>query len=186
MKSILAGGAGLATLGIIFGLSAVVGTGGPETIQATLKCPIPGKHPKEISQAVPFSVGPSPCDYHVLGDICRTLIMTEITCTWEGLSLGGQRFSKSLWHGQGYTEGDGSKSVVTQGYDWGVSGAGDNYLARWTETMAPGLITANWNLVFGTGSLDGIIGEAVISCDPPKPVDTMEVCNVSGTYRLPD
>lgn len=175
---------GALAIGIIFALSAFSNGESSNKITARLNCPIPGKVPENVSKAVAFKVGPTPCDYAELGDICRTLIMTEITCTWDGLELGGQTISKSLWHGQGYTEGDGSKSVVTSGYDWGVAANGDNYLSRWTETMAPELIKATWTLVSGTGSLQGITGVATIECEPPKPTDSVEECVVTGSYTL--
>jgi len=184
-KMLMAGLLGLPLLGVLMHLSIPTDTEGTGRIDATLRCPIPGKNPESVSKAVSYHVGPSPCDYATLGKICRTLVMTEITCTWEGFELGGEPVTKSLWHGQGYWEGDNSKAVVTSGYDWGTTTHGDNYLSRWTEVITAESIAANWTLVHGTGGLQGVTGNATIVCPPTKPTDTMEVCKVSGTYELP-
>jgi hypothetical protein len=176
---------GVLVVGASLGISAFSNSDTSNRISATLKCPIPGRNPESVSKAVAYHVGPAPCDYATMGDICRTVIMTEMTCNWEGLELGGEPVTDSLWHGQGYTEGDGVNSIVTSGYDWGVTASGDNYLSRWTEIIAPDLITAEWTIVFGTGSLQGIVGEAAIVCDPPPgPTDKIEVCSVTGSYSL--
>src|SRR6185295_8729799 len=113
------------------------------------------------------------------------LLMTEEPCTWTGITLAGQALTNSVMHGQGYMQGTSGR--VIGGYDWGVVANGDSYLSRWTERLdfAKGQVTATWTLVQGTGSLKGITGDAQISCKPPGPTDTVEVCTVSGAYRLP-
>lgn len=153
---------------------------GTTPFTAKLSCPIPGKAAPTDVTAVAFRVGPpppAPCT----GEACRTLILTEEHCTWDGFAIGGQAVVTSLMHGQGYIEGTGGKA---SGYDWGTVANGDSYLSRWTETLAPGGISGTWTVVLGTGSLQGLAGDATIECKPPGQTDTVEVCTVTGSYTL--
>jgi hypothetical protein len=159
-------------------------------ISATLKCPIPraqGVSP-EVSTAATYLVAPgvesiNDCDLSKLGPICTTLIMTRITCTWEDMKFGDQELTQSLWHGQGYREGD--VAVAEQGYDSGQLASGDRYLSRWSEFQLPNKTIAIWSPVFGTGKLAGIAGQAVIECPPAEGV-SIETCTVQGWYSLPE
>lgn len=158
-------------------------------IAATLKCPIPGAKGIDpaVSTAATYLTAPgidsmADCDMAELGPLCTTLIMTRITCTWEGMQLGGQTLKQSLWHGQGFREGD--IAVAEEGYDAGLLVSGDRYLSRWSEFQLPDKTIAIWNLVFGTGGLAGITGQAVIEC-PPAEGSSIETCNVKGWYSLP-
>lgn len=158
-------------------------------ISATLKCPIPrapGVSP-DVSTAATYLATPgidsiADCDVSELGPLCTTLIMTRITCTWEDMNLGGQAVTQSLWHGQGYREGD--IAVAENGYDSGLLASGDRYLSRWSEFQLPEKTIAIWDLVFGTGDLSGITGQAVIEC-PPAVGTSIETCSVKGWYSLP-
>jgi hypothetical protein len=160
-----------------------------KVISATLKCPIP-RAPgvsEDVSTAATYLAGPgfkkmADCDPAELGPICTTLIMTRITCTWEDMKFGEQELSESLWHGQGYREGD--IAVAEEGYDSGLLASGDRYLARWSEFQLPGKTIAIWNPIFGTGKLAGINGQAVIEC-PPAEGSSIETCTVRGCYSLP-
>jgi hypothetical protein len=150
------------------------------SFSATLSCPIPGKGSQTQATAVAWRVGPpppAPC----VGEACRTLIMTQEQCTWDGFSINGQAVTMSLMHGQGYVDGAGGSAT---GYDWGTLANGDAYLSRWTETLAPTGITGTWTIVLGTGTLQGLSGKATITCTPPGQTDTIEVCRVAGTYTL--
>ena len=159
-------------------------------VSATVRCPIPrapGVSP-DVSQAATYLVAPgiesiSDCDTGELGPICTTVIMTQITCTWEDLVLGDQEVTQSLWHGQGYREGD--IAVAEQGYDSGLLASGDRYLSRWSEFQLPDKTIAIWNLVFGTGKLAGISGQLVIEC-PPAEGASIETCSAQGWYSLPE
>ena len=158
-------------------------------ISATLKCPIPGAKGVDpaVSTAATFLTAPgietmADCDTNELGPLCTTLIMTRITCTWEGMELGGQTLKDSLWHGQGYREGD--IAVAEEGYDAGLLASGDRYLSRWSEFQLPDKTIAIWILTFGTGGLTGITGQAVIEC-PPAVDTSIETCQVKGWYSLP-
>jgi hypothetical protein len=153
---------------------------------AKLMCPIPAaaKTP-DVAQSVVWPVGPTPCDPRVLGEACKSLVMTQEHCRWEGMTLGGQALTESLMHGQGYL--DGASGKATTGYDWGTVANGDSYLSRWTETIdfTAKKISGTWTLVLGTGTLKGITGQARIQCAMPAQTDTVEVCTVTGSYRLP-
>lgn len=159
------------------------------TIAATLKCPIPmakGISP-DVSTATVYPTAPgienmTECDMQELGPLCTSLIMTRITCTWENMTLGGQELTESLWHGQGYREG--TIAVAEEGYDSGILPSGDRYLSRWSEFQLPDKTIAVWRLVFGTGKLAGITGQAVIECPPAEGV-SIETCTVEGWYSLP-
>ena len=156
-------------------------TSGATPFRAKLSCPIPGRGAPTEATAVAWRVGPpppAPC----AGEACRTLIMTQEHCTWDGFAIGGQAVVTSLMHGQGYMEGTGGNA---SGYDWGTVANGDSYLSRWTEALSPGGISGTWTVVFGTGSLQGLTGNATIDCTPPGQSDTVEVCNVAGAYTLP-
>jgi hypothetical protein len=165
-------------------------TGGTRMeISATLKCPIPGAphvNP-DVSTAATYLTAPgidsiADCDMSELGPMCTTLIMTRITCTWEDMDLGGQELTQSLWHGQGYREGD--IAIAEEGYDSGLLASGDRYLSRWSEFQLPEKTIAIWKLVFGTGGLSGITGQAVIEC-PPAVGTSIETCSIKGWYSLP-
>jgi len=179
---VVAGGVGISTLS---------NSDDSNKISATLKCPIPNSNENlqtPDAQTKTYFVMGSPCSPEsagTRGEFCRALIMTQLTCTWEGFELGGQVISKSLMHGQGYMEGDYSKASVDNGYDWGQTAAGDQYLARWIETMSPTSITGTWTLTQGSGALEGISGEAFITCEVPKAGDIVEVCQATGSYSLP-
>jgi hypothetical protein len=158
-------------------------------ISATLKCPIPMAKDvsKDVATAAMYLAAPGiesmkDCDPGELGPICTALIMTRITCTWENMNLGGQELTESLWHGQGYSEGE--IAVAEEGYDSGLLASGDRYLSRWSEFMLPGKTIAVWRLVFGTGSLAGIAGQAIVEC-PPSGGASVETCTVKGWYSLP-
>jgi hypothetical protein len=151
---------------------------------AKVSCPIPVRDkPTPTASITVWPVGPTPCDESTLGEACRLVAMTQLQCSWDGLTLGGQAVTTSMWHGQGYLQG--STGAVTTGYDWGTAANGASYLSRWTETITPEKITAKWTLVLGTGTLTGIAGQAAIDCAPPKSGDTVEVCSVTGSYSLP-
>ena len=153
---------------------------GSTPFTAKLNCPIPGRVPPTQATAVAYRVGPPPpatCS----GEACRTLIQTEEHCTWDGFSIGGQAVVASLMHGQGYVEGTGGKAG---GYDWGTLANGDSYLSRWTETLSPNGISGTWTVVLGTGRLQGLTGDATITCAPPAQTDTVELCTVTGSYTL--
>jgi hypothetical protein len=159
---------------------ATSGQGGGTPFTAKLSCPIPGRNSETVAAAIAYRAGPrppAPC----VGEACRTLIMTELHCTWDGFALGGQALTTSLMHGQGYMQGDAGSAT---GYDWGTLANGDSYLSRWTETLSATAITGTWTVVLGTGSLQGLTGHATIQCVPPGPTDTNESCTVTGTYSL--
>lgn len=153
---------------------------GATAFTAKLSCPIPGKGAPTEATAVAWRVGPpppAPC----VGEACRTLIMTQEHCTWDGFAIGGQTVVASLMHGQGYIEGNGGQA---SGYDWGTVANGDSYLSRWTETLSSGGISGTWSVVLGTGGLQGLTGDATIDCKLPGQTDTVEVCTVAGSYTL--
>ena len=153
---------------------------GTTAFTAKLNCPIPGKGAPTDATAVAWRVGPpppAPC----IGEACRTLIQTQEHCTWDGFAIGGQAVVTSLMHGQGYVEGSGGSA---SGYDWGSVANGDSYLSRWTETLSASGISGTWTIAFGTGSLQGLTGDATINCKTPGQTDTVEVCTVTGSYTL--
>ena len=166
------------------GAAAVASAAPPQngtSFSAKLNCPIPGKSSQTQATAVAWRVGPpppAPC----VGEACRTLIMTQENCTWDGFAINGQPVTTSLMHGQGYLDATGGSAT---GYDWGTLANGDSYLSRWTETLAPTGITGTWTILLGTGTLQGLIGKATITCTPPGQTDTIEVCTVAGTYTFP-
>jgi hypothetical protein len=151
------------------------------SFRATLSCPIPGKGNQSQATAVAWRVGPAP-PAPCVGEACRTLIMTQEQCTWDGFAINGQPVKTSVMHGQGYMEGTSGNAT---GYDWGTLANGDSYLSRWTEALGPAGITGTWTVVLGTGSLQGLAGTATITCTPPGQTDTVEACTVAGTYTLP-
>lgn len=158
------------------------------TISATLSCPIPGANgvSPDVSTATVYLAAPGietidECDLASLGPICSSLIMTNITCTWENMALGNQILTESLWHGQGFKQGD--IAIAEEGYDSGILPNGARYLSRWSEFQLPGKTTAVWTLEFGTEELAGITGQATIECPPSS--GSIEVCSVNGWYSLP-
>jgi hypothetical protein len=170
------------------GNGQVDGCGDRMEISATLTCPIPGLADEKVATASVYLAAPGfdrieDCDLNELGPICRTLIMTRITCTWENMKLGDQELTESLWHGQGYREG--AIAIAEEGYDSGLLPSGDRYLSRWSEFQLPDKTIAVWTPVFGTGNLAGITGKAVIECPPAPKGSPTETCSVKGCYSLP-
>jgi len=118
-----------------------------------------------------------------LGPSSVTLALAQNVCTWEGFQIDGQDVTESLMTGVGPFFSDGTWSA--EGYDFGVLASGDHYLAKWSEKGDPIRIRGTWKLLMGTGSLDGITGEASFEEPAPKAGDTSVVATVTGWYRLP-
>lgn len=118
-----------------------------------------------------------------LGSAGVRLSLAQNLCSWEGFQIGGQVVYESLMSGIGPSFSDGTWSA--EGYDFGSVANGDHYLARWTEKGDAKVVRGTWKLVMGTGSLEGITGEATFEEPAPKPGDTSLIATVTGWYVLP-
>jgi hypothetical protein len=85
--------------------------------------------------------------------------------------------------GSGPSYADGTWSA--DGYDFGRLSNGDNYLAQWSEKGDSKAVRGKWKLLMGTGTLQGIQGEATFEELAPGPGDTSIVSIVTGWYVLP-
>ena len=118
-----------------------------------------------------------------LGDAGLSLTLAQNFCTWEGLQLGGQKVTQSVITGIGPSFSD--KTWSAEGYDFGTLANGDHYLAQWKEKGDSRTTKGTWKLLIGTGTLEGIIGEATFEEPAVQPGDTQAVGKVTGWYQLP-
>ena len=118
-----------------------------------------------------------------LGSAGVTLTLAQNFCVWEGLKLGGHNVVQSVITGIGPSFSD--KTWSAEGYDFGTLANGDHYLAQWKEKGDSTTTKGTWRLLMGTGTLEGIVGEATFEEPPVNPGATQAVGTVTGWYQLP-
>jgi|SRR5215470_9359174 len=111
-----------------------------------------------------------------------TLVVMQNLCSWKGFQIGGQEVRQSVMTGAGPFYSDGTWSA--EGYDFGTLANGDHYLAQWKEKGDSKAIKGTWKLLMGTGSLEGITGEATFEEPAPKQGDTSVTADVTGWYEF--
>ena len=111
-----------------------------------------------------------------------TLMIKQMECKWEGFAIAGVSVVKSLMTAIGTCE---NGRIVANGYDWTELANGDHLLAQWQEVLNPLVWIGIWEIVSGTGKLQGIHGIASFQEIPPPAGATTLKATVSGWYRLP-
>src|SRR6478672_6304572 len=139
---------------------------------AKLTCPI-GDPQKNKSTS--FQV-----DNGTLGARGFKILLAQNICTWEGFQINGVDVTESVMTGSGPSYPDGTWSA--EGYDLGHLANGDNYLAEWSEKGDSKVVRGQWKLLMGTGTLQGIKGEATFEELATKPGDKSAVSIVTGWY----
>jgi len=110
--------------------------------------------------------------------------IVQVLCTWEDFRIGQHAVVGSLMTGTATFRPDGSWSG--EGHDHGTLSNGDRYVGQWKEKADRNGIRGTWKLLAGSGTLEGITGEATFEEPLPKPGDKSVTAIVTGWYRLPN
>ena len=104
-------------------------------------------------------------------------------CRYEDFEIGGVRVIGSVATGTMVAFADGHKE--SNGYEWGVLESGDHFLSELHERVEADFTTnGKWKLIYGSGELAGIQGEATYSSRPQPGVKEGR-SNLEGYYILP-
>jgi len=149
---------------------------GAVAFTATLICPI-GSNPDSTS--ISFSVDGGEVQ---TPPSVPVLIIKQNFCQWEGFQIGGIEVGKSVMTGIGKND----KGIITAtGYDWSELANGDHYLAQWQESANAVGWAGYWQIITGTGSLQGLTGIATFKELPAEPGASVIRATVEGWYSLP-
>lgn len=118
-----------------------------------------------------------------IGSAAVTLMLAQNQITWEDLEFCGQIVAGSVMSGIGSFHQNGDWSAT--GYDFGELANGDHYLSRWEESGDSSGVSGSWELIVGTGVIQGIKGKATFKEPASKQGDTSVTAVLTGWYTLP-
>jgi hypothetical protein len=103
-------------------------------------------------------------------------------CGYENFEIAGMRVIGSIVTGMLVAFADGHREA--NGYEWGLLEGGDHYLSQVSERLDADGTTGTWKLLYGSGNLAGIQGEASYT-NHPQPGEKVVRSNLDGYYVLP-
>jgi len=111
-----------------------------------------------------------------------TAALLQNMTTYENFEIAGHKVVASIVTGMHVEYADGHTEGT--GFEWGILDSGDHYLSEIHETMVDQHTRGTWKLIYGSGVLAGIEGEASYT-NNPKPGLKAVRSHLDGYYVLP-
>jgi hypothetical protein len=111
-----------------------------------------------------------------------TITLLQNVCQYQGFQIDGAWVIGSIVTGTLTRYPDGKRLAV--GYEWGALDSGDHWLAEVSERGDAKGTVGTWKLLYGTGRLAGIEGEAAYE-NHPKAGATVVRSKLTGWYSIP-